>query len=203
MTSPGWKAAAWTGLLAAGLLGMPAAGRAAPKAALGRPAPAFTLADQDGHAVSLAALKGRVVVLEWTNPRCPVWRRHAEAGTMKTLAAKYAPRGVVWLGVNSTSDGTALDNRNARALYGLPYPILDDAAGSTGLAYGAKTTPHMFVIDAKGRLAYAGAIDSDRDGAGGPDVVNFVDRALAALLAGRKVAEPETTPYGCSVKYRK
>jgi hypothetical protein len=122
---------------------------------------------------------------------------------MKKLAEAYAPKGVVWLGMDSTSFLPAGRDAEARTLYGLSYRILNDRAGKVGHVYGAKTTPHMFVIDAKGVLAYAGAIDSDSDGEGGTGVVNYVGQAIEDLLAGKAVGTPETKPYGCSVKYAK
>ena len=176
-------------------------GGAARAAAVGEAAPAFSLPDPGGRAVSLADYKGQVVVLEWVNPDCPFVQRHYAAGTMKKLAEAYAGRGVVWLAVNSTHYMDAASNRKWIEKYGLPYPILDDRAGAVGHLYGARTTPHMFVIDKNGKIVYAGAIDSDAGG--GADSVNYVGQALDALLAGKSVATAETKPYGCSVKYAK
>jgi peroxiredoxin len=109
---------------------------------------------------------------------------------------------VVWIGVNSTSTATRDVNTKWVADHALPYAVLDDHAGTVGKAYGAKTTPHMFVIDASGKLAYAGGIDDDPDGEKGASAVNYVDRALEALTAGRPVGVAQSKPYGCSVKYR-
>jgi peroxiredoxin len=119
---------------------------------------------------------------------------------MAALAEMYAADGVVWLAVNSTHYMDPEASRRARAEWELPYPVLVDQDGAVGRAYGAKATPHMFVIDGAGEIVYAGAIDSDPRG-GTPEVRNYVDAALADLLAGRPVAVPETQPYGCSVKY--
>lgn len=176
---------------------------AAPKihpAALGKPAPLFVLNDQDGKPVSLAALRGKWVVLEWVNPACPFWCAHAKAGTMKQLAAKYAPQGVVWLGINTTNTADAAVNGKARGDYGLTYAVLDDHEGKVGRMYGAKTTPHLFIVNPKGLLVYKGAIDSGPDD--DPHKVNYVDQGLAELLAGKPCSVPETKPYGCGVKYR-
>jgi peroxiredoxin len=169
---------------------------------IGRSAPAFRAEDQDGRTVKLSDFTGKIVVLEWLNPECPFVRRHAEAGTMHELARRYREKGVVWLGVNTSKSSDAAANRAWALKNKLDYPILDDASSAIGRAYGAKATPHMFVIDAGGRLAYAGAIDDDRDGEKGEKRVNYVEQALDELLAGRAVSVPETAAYGCPVKYR-
>jgi peroxiredoxin len=179
------------------------AAAAAGGVAVGAPAPDFTLPDQSGASVSLKAQAGKVVVLEWVNPDCPFVKRHAAAGTMRELATRYAARGVVWLGVNSTSYMSAEDSAKYRAASSLPYPILVDQAGTVGKLYGARTTPHLFVIDATGKVAYQGAIDDDPRGDKGEGAVNHVAQALDELLAGRPATVPETAPYGCSVKYAK
>jgi peroxiredoxin len=171
-------------------------------ATVGAAAPGFTLTNQEGKQVSLAELKGKVVVLEWWNERCPVSARHAKAGTMKELAGRYADKGVVWLAVNSTEGSDVASNAKAAAAVKLNYAILDDAKGAVGKAYGAQCTPHMFVIDKAGKLAYAGAIDDDADGEKKPEArANYVARAIEALLAGKTVETAETKPYGCGVKY--
>jgi peroxiredoxin len=194
----------------AGVAAAALAAAAVPVAKVGRPAPAFTLKDQDGKTVTLVSLRGRIVVLEWMNPDCPFWKRHAAAGTMRNLAETYAPKGVAWYAVNSTAHLPIERDAWAREAFYLPYPVLNDRRGRVGRVYGAKTTPHLFVIDARGRLAYAGAIDDDPAGEhdvrlrtlkGGPGVLNYVRQALDELLAGKPVSVPETKPYGCSVKY--
>jgi peroxiredoxin len=169
-------------------------------AQVGSPAPAFSLADETGKQVALADLAGKVVVLEWVNPDCPFVRRHYDAGTMSTLASKYRDAGVVWLAVNTTKYMGGEDNRKWIAAHSLPYRILDDHAGQVGRLYGAKTTPHMFVIDPKGTLVYAGAIDDDPQGSKSQKV-NYVEQALAEVLAGKAVTVGQTKPYGCSVKF--
>jgi peroxiredoxin len=177
-------------------------GAPAAAAAVGAPAPAFSLEDQTGNKVSLADYAGKVVVLEWVNPECPFVVRHANAKTMATLAAKYAAKDVVWLGVNSTHFMNNDANAKWIAKYSLPYPILNDSAGEVGRAYGARTTPHMYIIDPAGKLVYAGGIDDDQGGSKGASAVNYVDRALDEVTSGKPVSMSETKPYGCSVKYK-
>ncbi len=164
-------------------------------------APAFTLPDQDGRPVSLADHAGKLVVLEWINWDCPYVRHHYEAGTMKKLADKFGELGVVWLAINSTHYATADKDREWIARYALPYPILRDPDGKVGKAFGARTTPHMYVLDHQGRIVYQGAIDDDPR-LKGQAKVNHVERAITALLLGQQLAVANTTPYGCSVKYK-
>jgi peroxiredoxin len=178
---------------------------AAPAAAgveVGKAAPAFTLEDESGNPVSLADFKGKVVVLEWLNPDCPFVQRHYKAGTMKSLAETYGGKGVVWLTINSTNYMDAEANAKFKAANQLPYPILVDQDGAVGHLYDAKTTPHMYVIDAEGNLVYMGAIDDDPRGSN-QQPKNYVAAALDEILAGKAVSTAETTPYGCSVKYKK
>lgn len=181
------------------------------EARVGAPAPAFTLRDLDGHEVSLAQYRGKRVVLEWFNEGCPFVDKSHTAGSLKTLAAEATAKGVVWLAINSSSEGKqghgAEANRKGAERYHLAHPVLLDSDGVVGKRYGAKRTPQMFVIDEKGTLVYAGAIDNSPDAEGlspeGGKLVNYVTEALAALDAGKPVAVPETKPYGCSVKYAK
>lgn len=176
-------------------------------AKVGAPAPAFTLKDTDGKTVNLADLKGKVVVLEWFNPECPYVKKHHEKfTTMIDTYNAFKDKGVVWVAINSGAagqEGAGLEkNKKAATDWKLPYPVLLDETGATGKAYGAKTTPHMYIINTDGVLAYAGAIDNDRsaDKAG---TVNYVKQALTQVLAKETVTEAETKPYGCSVKYSK
>jgi peroxiredoxin len=169
-------------------------------AEVGDKAPDFTLTDQDGNQVTLSAIKG-VRVLEWVNPDCPFVQRHYREGTMKRLAAEYAARGVTWLTINSTHYMNQETDREFRKAHGLEQPILGDFDGKVGHAYGAKTTPDMFVISSDGTIVYAGAIDDDPRGAKSSDRTDYVAQALDEVLAGKPVATPETRPYGCSVKY--
>ena len=120
---------------------------------------------------------------------------------METLAEKYAPKGVVWLAINTTHYWTTEKNKEWAGKQNLPYPILNDQPGDVGRLYEAKTTPDMRIIDAKGALVYSGAIDNPR--AKGDQKVNYVAKALDELLAGKKVSTAKTKPYGCSVKYAK
>jgi len=170
---------------------------------VGDTAPAFTLADTAGNEVSLGDFEGKIVVLEWLNPDCPFVQRHYKAGTMKDLATKYDGEGVVWLTINSTNymDGAA--NAKFKADNSLPYTILVDQSGDVGHFYGARTTPHMYIIDGNGTLVYIGAIDDDPRGNKSEPAVNYVAVALDEVLAGKTVTTAETKPYGCSVKYKK
>ena len=168
-----------------------------------RRASAFDLQDQEGRTVSLSDYDGKIVVLEWINWDCPFVKRHHGAGTMKTLASKYAGRDVVWLGINSTHYADGKANKQHVEKYELPYAVLDDHEGVVGRAYSAKTTPHMIVIDRRGAIAYDGAIDNDARGQKGDDRVNYVEAALEALLADKPVESSSEKPYGCSVKYKK
>ena len=189
----------WVALSVAGLL---IASSASAAGLIGKKAPAFSLMDEAGKSHSLESYRGKTVVLEWTNPQCPFVVRHYDAGTMKRLAEATSSDGVVWLAVNS-SHFTSSDETKAWAeKYGHTFPTLQDAAGKVGKAYGAKTTPHMFVIDGDGVVRYEGAIDSDpwvKD----EKADNYVAAALADLKAKRAVAKGAIKPYGCSVKYKR
>lgn len=188
-------------LAVAATLALPVTAPAQEAAAAAREtAPAFTLMNQEGRPVSLADYAGRIVVLEWTNYECPFVKHHAAVGTTKALAGKWREQGVVWLAVNSTKHATRELDAAWIASSALPYPILEDFDGKVGHAYGARTTPHLFIVGKDGRLAYRGAIDDDRRLAGKP-AVNYVEQALAELTAGKPVSRPATEPYGCSVKY--
>jgi peroxiredoxin len=184
----------------------PAPAPAAQAETAGTPAPDFTLPDLDGNQVSLASFRGKTVVLEWFNPGCPFVRYSHGEGPLKDLAKKHAAGGIVWLAINSGSEGKqgagADVNRKAREEWGMEHPILIDASGKTGKAYDAKTTPHMYVIDPKGQLVYRGALDNAPLGkVPSEGLVNYVDKALAAVAAGKPVEVAETKSYGCSVKY--
>jgi len=167
-------------------------------------APKFTLTNYDGKAISLSDYRNKIVVLEWFNYECPFVRHHYEkANTMVELANKYKDKGVVWLVVNSTKHLTVEKNKGFAGKYKLNYPILDDRSGKVGRAYGARTTPHMFIIDTKGSIVYNGAIDNSPLGRKKEGVINYVDKALAELTAGKAASIPNTKPYGCTVKYAK
>ncbi len=197
-----------------------AASAAAPQAAsatstatapadIGKPAPDFTLKDLDGHDVRLANYRGKVVVLEWFNPKCPFVNLSHTKGSLKDAAARHVAEGVVWLGIDSSAPGKqgyeADDIRDGAKRMNLTHPILRDETGAIGHAYGATNTPHLFVIDKAGTLVYGGAIDNSPDAEGespqGGPLLNYVDAALADLAAGRPVRTPRTKAYGCGVKY--
>ena len=171
------------------------------------PAPAFTLKDQDGATVQLADFAGKIVVLEWLNPDCPFVKYHYQPDvmTMAKLAATYSSKGVVWLAINSTRTMDAARDKAFRDQNHLPYAVLDDHQGDVGRAYQAKSTPHLFVIDADGNIAYQGAIDNAPLGKLPADakLTNYVQQALDDLLANQPVGTPQTKSYGCSVKYAK
>ena len=178
-------------------------------AVVGQPAPAFTAVDASGKAVSLADFKGKHVVLEWVNPGCPYVMKHYSAGNMQATQKFAVDKGVVWLSINSTSQD-ASDYLAPAAMAGwmgaqkaAATATLLDSDGKVGRAYGARTTPHMYIVDPAGKLAYAGAIDSKASSnpADIATATNHVKQALAESLAGKPVSTPTTRPYGCSVKY--
>jgi len=200
-------ARALSSLVAAGLVLVPPA--LAQKEALvskppnvGEIAPDFELESCDGRQYKLSDAKDKIVVLEWINQDCPVSR--SARPKLKETAEAYAKLGVVWLAIDSTNYQTPEQNDKYRKTHDLPYPILMDNDGKVGRAYGAKVTPHIFVI-AKGKLVYAGAHDNQqqRRGREQPEYRNYVAEALDAILAGKDVPSPTTTPYGCPVKYKK
>jgi peroxiredoxin len=199
------RAPAW--LLAALLLTAAAPIHSAP--VIGRPAPEFSAPDSRGQIHRLADYRGKTVILEWTNHDCPYVRKHYDSGNMQALQREAAGQGVVWLSVISSAPGkqghvagTQADQLT-RERKASPAAVLLDQAGNAGRLYGAKTTPHMYVIDARGSLVYMGGID-DRASADSADIAgarNYVRAALADLKAGRAVTDAVTRPYGCSVKY--
>jgi len=174
----------------------------------GQQAPDFSLRDLSGKVAGLAQFKGKTVVLEWNNPNCPYVQKHYGSGNMQGL--QQADRGkTVWLAINSTSTASG-DFMSAAALKkwvaeqkSAPTHYLLDPEGSVGRLYGAKTTPHMYIINPQGRVVYAGAIDSKRstNPEDIPGATNYVRTALIALAKGEPVPNASTQPYGCSVKY--
>ena len=178
-------------------------------ATVGQPAPAFTALDASGKTVSLADFKGKHVVLEWVNPGCPDVVKHYGSANMQGTQKEATAEGVVWLSVNSTAAEHG-DYKTPAAMAqwmqqqkAAPTATLIDADGKVGRAYGARTTPHLYIVDPKGTLVYAGGID-DRPTANLADVAtatNHVKVALAQTLAGKSVSQATTRPYGCSVKY--
>jgi peroxiredoxin len=186
-----------------------ASGRAAAAAAIGQPAPTFTAGATNGSNVSLAEHRGKIVVLEWTNHECPYVRKHYETGNMQALQKEAKAKDVVWLTVISSAPGeqghvtAAQADDLTRSRQAVPAAVLLDPRGTVGRLYDAKVTPHMYVIDPKGVLMYAGAID-DRPTTRRADVQtaqNYVRVALAAVMAGQPVKTPVTRAYGCTVKY--
>jgi peroxiredoxin len=176
---------------------------------IGQPAPNFSAPDADGRTRSLAQYRGKTVVLEWTNHQCPYVRKHY-SGSMQALQKDATRDGVVWLSIVSSAPGqqghvTGAEAKQVAASRGAsPTAILLDPGGDLGRLYGAKTTPHMFVINPQGKLVYAGGID-DVATANVDDLQRakpLVRLALADLKAGRPVAVPASRPYGCSVKYK-
>jgi len=175
----------------------------------GQPAPAFALTDLDGRKVTLADLKGKYVVLEWTNPSCPFVQKHYGSGNMQSLQKRFTGEGVQWVVINSTAASHSEYLKPAEQKVwlqkqGAAASIASlDADGTVGRAYGAKTTPHMYVIDPNGVLVYAGAID-DKRSANPADVKtanNYVVQAFTELRAGKPVSAPATQAYGCTIKY--
>jgi len=172
-------------------------------------APGFTITDTSGKAVQLADYKGKYVVLEWTNPECPFVRKHYGSGNMPALQKEWGARDVAWLTINSTNaahsefktPGQMSDWMKSQGA--APLATLLDSTSDTGRAYGAKTTPHMFVIDPAGKVIYAGAIDDKRttNPADAKNANNYVRAALTEAMSGKAVTVGSTTPYGCSVKY--
>ena len=188
----------------------PMATPAAPVAAeavVGQAAPDFTLTDVSGVSHTLSAYKGKTVVLEWFNPDCPfVKYAHGPGGPLVGLPKTWIDQGVVWLAINSGAEGKqgAGKERNTAAVaeYGMVNPVLIDADGAVGRRYAAKTTPHMFIVDAQGVLVYDGALDNAPLGKVEAEPrQDHVVAALTALVAGQPVAQGRTQPYGCSVKY--
>lgn len=170
-------------------------------ATVGQPAPDFELPDEKGTTHKLSDLKGKIVVLEWTNPDCPVVQRVYGSQTMQT-AIKELGADVKWLAIDSSNFVKPEDSTKWAGENKVDWPQLQDPTGATGKAYGAKTTPHMFVVDAEGVLRYSGAIDNNPNGKlDAKDQKNYVVEAVKSLTAGTDVVDAETKPYGCSVKY--
>ena len=207
-------------LVAAGLAAIPAVALVAgsmtaadpvlAQVPIGAAAPGFSGKDLNGRTVRLADFRGKTVVLEWNNPECPSVKAHYESGNMQKTQAAATNDGVVWLTINSSAKGkqgymmpaearAQIAGQNSRRT-----AYLLDPTGVVGRAYGATATPHMYVIDTSGKLAYRGAIDdkpaADKDDISGAR--NHVLAALSELKAGRPVSVPTSRPYGCSVKYQ-
>lgn len=192
------------------LLSLTVSAQNEPKSAsIGQPAPNFTLQGGDGKTHSLSEYKGKFVVLEWTNPNCPFVHKFYDGGAMQKTQAEETGKGVVWLRINSSAPGTSDHQTPAdvvayeKANKVASTATLLDSDGKVGHTYGARTTPHMFVIDSKGVLVYAGGIDN-KPSPNAEDIAtatNYVTAALDEAMAGKPVSKPTAMPYGCSVKY--
>ena len=186
-----------------------AAGTTAAAVTAGQPAPAFSGTDINGKSVSLADFKGKYVVLEWNNPNCPFVMKHYSSGNMQSLQKRFGAESVAWVAVNSTSemhsDYMAPDKLAAwfKQQNAVPTAVLMDSKGDIGRAYGAKVTPHMYIVDPKGTVIYAGAID-DKRSANPADVksaTNYIVAALTDARTGKPVATAASNAYGCTIKY--
>lgn len=178
-------------------------------AAVGNQAPNFTGNDSNGKTQSLSDYHGKYVVLEWASQGCPYDQRHYINGSMEALQRKWTGKGVVWLSIISSAPGQEgfvspqEENRYIKSTHASPTAAILDPSGTIGRLYGAKTTPHMFVIDPSGKVIYAGAIDSNPtwDLDDHSPARNYVDEALTESMNGQPVRVQSTRPYGCSVKY--
>lgn len=175
----------------------------------GQPAPDFTLTDTSGKTVKLSDLKGKHVVLEWVNPDCPYVQKHYNSANMPNLQKEFGGKQVAWLAINSTREGHS-EFKTPQQMNGwmkergaAPAATLLDRDSKVGRLYGAVTTPHMYIIDPKGTLVYAGAIDDKRSTreADVKTAKNYVRAALGETMAGKPVSNASTSPYGCTVKY--
>ena len=193
----------------AGVVALAASGAAQAAAKIGEAAPAFEVAGVAGKPVKLSDFKGKYVVLEWTNEGCPFVQKHYKTGNMQGLQKEFAGKDVAWLTVFSSAEGKQghVDAAGAKK-FAADYKtastaMLLDEKGTVGKLYDAKTTPHMYVIDAAGKLIYMGGIDDtpSADSADIPNSKNFVRLALNEALVGKPVTTPVSKPYGCSVKY--
>jgi peroxiredoxin len=177
--------------------------------AIGQPAPNFSAVDADGRTRSLSQFRGKTVVLEWTNHECPYVKKHY-GGNMQAQQREATREGVVWLSIVSSAPGQQGHITGAQAKQvtasrnASPTAMLLDPGGAVGRLYGAKTTPHMFVVNPQGRLVYAGGIDDvpTNKVEDLPRAKQLVRLALADVKAGRAVATPTSRPYGCAVKYK-
>lgn len=178
-------------------------------AQVGSAAPDFTVKDSTGKHVSLRNLKGKIVVLEWFNPGCPFVKKFYKNGDMQKMQQAMNEKGVTWLTVSSSAPGksghlTPEAAEETRAELSMKSAaLLLDESGTVGKAYGARTTPHIYVINTDGNLAYAGAIDSEASTSSSDiaGATNYITSTVDALKAGKAVEPASTEPYGCSVKY--
>src|SRR5215212_2353456 len=182
---------------------------AADSPAVGTNAPDFSLTDSKGKTQSVSQYKGKYVVLEWFNPECPFVKKHYGSGNMQKLQEEFTGKDIIWLTIDSSAPGkqghltSEEANEKITKLKMKSTALVLDADGNAGQTYGAKNTPHMFVINPEGKIVYEGAIDSrnSTSAADIPNSTNYVKVALDESLAGKPVSNPSTRPYGCSVKY--
>lgn len=176
---------------------------------IGKTAPAFAVRDSDGKLQTLADHLGKVIILEWTNAECPLVGKYYDSGTMQKLQRTYTDKGAVWLSVVSSAKGkqgylaTGEAGQLTKQRNAAPTAVLLDDSGSMGRGYDARTTPHIYIIDTEGVLAYMGGIDSiaSTDAEEIAKATPYLAQAADAVLAGEPVAEPVTKPYGCSIRY--
>jgi peroxiredoxin len=183
----------------------------AAEAQVDMPAPDFTLPDSNGKSHSLSDYKGKIVVLEWLNHGCPFVKKHYNSGQMQKLQETYGKKGVIWFSIISSAPGKQgyctpeQANELIKEKKAAPTALLLDPDGDVGKLYGAKTTPHMYIITSDGVLVYNGAIDDIRSSKV-EDIAkakNYVQIGLDEVLAGKEVSTKTSVPYGCSVKYKK
>ena len=195
-------------LIALSALSFALCAQAAPS--VGQGAPDFSLKDATGKTVKLSDFRGKHVVLEWTNPNCPYVRKQYNSGNMPATQKEAVDKAVAWLAIDSTEKASweymepakvVAWQRERRAQ---PSALLLDEEGTAGRAYGARTTPHMYIVDPQGRLIYAGGIDSiaSSDPEDIKKAVNYVRQGLNEALAGKPISAATTRPYGCSIKYK-
>ena len=183
---------------------------AADSPAVGTNAPDFSLTDSKGKTQSVSQYKGKYVVLEWFNPECPFVKKHYGSGNMQKLQTEFTSKGIVWLTIDSSAPGLegnlTAEQANAKIAEWKTKQtaLVLDPDGKAGRAYGAKNTPHMFVINPEGKIVYEGAIDSKAtpNPSDIANSTNYVKVALEESLAGKTVSNANTRPYGCSVKYK-
>lgn len=176
---------------------------------VGKPAPDFTGIDSNGKQYSLSQFKGKTVVLEWTNHDCPYVKKHYNSGNMQKLQKDATANDIVWLSIISSRPGKQghvsgkQANQLTQSRNASPTAVILDESSEIGLLYGAKTTPHMYIIDKTGQLVYMGGIDDNPSSNQGdiPTSKNYVTAALDAMAAGKSIENSITRPYGCSVKY--
>jgi peroxiredoxin len=177
---------------------------------VGSAAPDFSVTDSKGKTQALSQYKGKYVVLEWFNPECPFVKKHYGSGNMQKLQEEFTGKGVVWLTIDSSAPGLEGSltpeeaNKKIAEWKTHSTALLLDGEGKVGRTYGAKNTPHMFVINPEGKIVYEGAIDSKAspNPADIPSSTNYVKVALDEALAGKPVSTSSSRPYGCSVKYK-